>query len=193
MNSKSELVIKKLLAEVATSQEGDLALPLRKLLWNTITDGETPAKTRIILTELDVLCVKQGLDFWKKKFGDAKDLDYILNIALEAAHETFDEEKANSIRDRFYVSIVEDQQYEPEEYPAMFVGHAAANAILTATVDFQFDPDDHDKDCDSDPEAFESSYLIASAFAGGLDRKGNPKLRRNFWEWYLTIAVPKVV
>ncbi|MFH7365599.1 immunity protein Imm5, partial [Pseudomonas syringae pv. tagetis] len=27
------------------------------------------------------------------------------------------------------------------------------------------------------------SYLVASAFAGGLSDDGDPKLRRAFWEW----------
>ncbi|MCQ3008586.1 Imm5 family immunity protein, partial [Pseudomonas savastanoi] len=37
------------------------------------------------------------------------------------------------------------------------------------------------------------SYLVASAFAGGLSEDGDPKLRRAFWEWYLSIAVPQIV
>ncbi|BBN63148.1 MULTISPECIES: Imm5 family immunity protein [Pseudomonas] len=193
MNNKSKVLIKKLFLEVAKSPDGELILPLRKLLWNTITEGETLTRKKIILTSLDVICVRQGVSFWVKKFKDNEPLNYILNIALEAAEGKFDEAKALGIRDEFYVSIVEDQEYEAEEYPAMFVGHAAANTIATAVDDFQFEPYDHRVDRDLDPEGFESSYLVASAFAGGLSEDGDPKLRRAFWEWYLSIAVPQVV
>ncbi|MFA1029063.1 MULTISPECIES: Imm5 family immunity protein [Pseudomonas syringae group] len=185
--------MKKLLLEIAKSPEGEVILPLRKLLWNAITEYETAAKKKIILTALEVMCVRQGVNFWIKKFGDNEPLNYILNIALEAAEGQFDEAKALGLRDEFYVSIVEDQEYEAEEYPAMFVGHAAANTIATAVDDFKFDPYDHRMDRDLNPESFETSYLVASAFAGGLSEDGDPKLRRAFWEWYLSIAVPQVL
>ncbi|EFW80538.1 Imm5 family immunity protein [Pseudomonas savastanoi] len=193
MNNKSKILIEKLLFEVAKSPEGELTLPLRKLLWNTITEDEVAANKKVILTALDVMCVRQGVNFWIKKFGGNEPLNYILNIALETAEGKFDEAKALGLRDEFYVSIVEDQEYEAEEYPAMFVGHAAANTIATAVDDFQFEPYDHRVDRDLDPEGFESSYLVASAFAGGLSEDGDPKLRRAFWEWYLSIAVPQIV
>ncbi|RMR13235.1 putative immunity protein Imm5 [Pseudomonas syringae pv. primulae] len=100
-----------------------------------------------------------------------------------------------AVRDNFYVSVLENESYEPNEYPAMFVGHAAANSIVTAVSDVQFDADDQ-RDQDLDPEAFEPDYLVASAFAGGLafasklSDAGDPQLRRAFWRWYLCVAVP---
>ncbi len=74
----------------------------------------------------------------------------------------------------------------------MFVRHAAANSIVTAVSDVQFDADDQ-RDQDLDPEAFEPDYLVASAFAGGLSDDGDPELRRAFWRWYLSVAVPQVI
>ncbi|WP_415915587.1 hypothetical protein [Pseudomonas amygdali] len=48
MNNKSKILIEKLLFEVAKSPEGELILPLRKLLWNTITEDEVAAKEALI-------------------------------------------------------------------------------------------------------------------------------------------------
>jgi hypothetical protein len=178
---------------VRNSPAGELTLPLRKLLWNTITVEEPEQEKRLILTKLDSICVNHGVAIWAHKFGSSQDLIAILTVALDAADGKLSEVKALSIRDDFYVEVVENQDYEPEEYPAMFVGHAAANTIATATSDFVFDPSDDRDDRDLDPEAFEPSYLMATAFAGGLGDSGDSELRRRFWEWYLSSAINQVV
>jgi hypothetical protein len=80
-------------------------------------------------------------------------------------------------RDAFYVDVVDDQGYEPDEYPAMFLGHAAANTVVTAAATFTFDESDLRADLNLDAEAFEPSFLVASAFAGGLTEDGDPDRR----------------
>ena len=193
MNNKSDALVKELLAEVKGSRSGELVLPLRRLLWNTITEDEPREVKRLILTKLDCVCVNHGSDIWSHDFGSPQDLIKVLTVALDAAMGKVSEARALSIRDDFYVEVVENQDYEPEEYPAMFVGHAAANTIATATSDFVFDPSDDRDDRDLDPEAFEPSYLMATAFAGGLGDSGDSELRRRFWEWYLSSAINQVV
>lgn len=185
--------IAELLCEVAHSPSGDLPLASRKRLWNFLTEDKPDPIKGLMLTRLDVVCVKQASFIWSKKFGDFQGISTMLSVALNAANGTIARATALSKRDEFYVEVVEDQDYEEGEYPAMFVGHAAANTIATATADFTYDPSDLRCDRDLDPEAFEPSYLIASAFAGGLDEKGDSDLRREFWEWYLTCAIREVV
>jgi hypothetical protein len=182
-----------LLVEVKNSPSGELILPLRKLLWNTITVDEPDEVKRLILTKLDYICVNHGAAIWSHKFGSSQNLITVLTVALDTVEGKLSEVKALSIRDDFYVEVVENQEYEPDEYPAMFVGHAAANTIATATADFVFDPSDDRDDRDLDPDAFEPSFLMASAFAGGLDDSGDSELRRRFWEWYLSSAINQVV
>lgn len=191
MNEKSEILVEKLLEEVKKSSSGELGLPLRRLLWSTITTDKSDAEKKVILTALDVLCVKRAGTIWSQKFGSEDGLASILSVATGVATKTIPQDKALSIRDEFYVFVVEDQEYDEDEYPAMFVGHAAANSIATAIDDFSFDPSDLRNDRDLDPEAFEPSYLVASAFAGGLGDDGDAERRRQFWEWYLKIAVPE--
>ena len=193
MNKKTEVLIRKLLDEVRLSSSGNLILPLRKLLWNTITEDEVGSIKTLILTKLDFLCVQHASFIWSRKFRDLQGITTMLSIAFNAASGTISKAAALSQRDEFYVEVVEDQDYEAEDYPTMFVGHAAANTIATATADFTYDPSDLRGDRDLDPEAFEPSYLIASAFAGGLDENGNSDLRREFWEWYLTCALKEVI
>ncbi|KJZ43073.1 MULTISPECIES: Imm5 family immunity protein [Pseudomonas] len=193
MNKKSEVLVKRLLVEVKNSPSGELILPLRKLLWNTITVDEPDEVKRLILTKLDYICVNHGAAIWSHKFGSSQNLITVLTVALDTVEGKLSEVKALSIRDDFYVEVVENQEYEPDEYPAMFVGHAAANTIATATADFVFDPSDDRDDRDLDPDAFEPSFLMASAFAGGLDDSGDSELRRRFWEWYLSSAINQVV
>jgi hypothetical protein len=192
MNEKSEILIKVLLDEVRGSLSGELMLPLRKLLWETITEGQVEEERRFTLTRLDALCVEHGSLFWVRKFGGVEEVASILSMALALAKGALSEEKAMSVRDEFYVAVVEDQDYELDEYPAMFVGHAAANTVITAASKYDFDPADGRSDRDLDPAAFEPSYLVASAFAGGLAEDGDAELRRKFWQWYLTDAVSQV-
>ena len=193
MNKKSEVLVKQLIGEVKNSPSGELVLPLRKLLWNTITVDEPDEVKRLILTRLDYICVNHGVAIWSHKFGNSQNLITILTVALDTVEGKLSEVKALSIRDDFYVDAVENQEYEPDEYPAMFVGHAAANTIATAAADFVFDPSDDRDDRDLDPDAFEPSFLMASAFARGLDDSGDSELRRRFWEWYLSSAINQVI
>ncbi|MGZ9708606.1 Imm5 family immunity protein [Pseudomonas sp. GNP013] len=193
MNEKSLALIKALLSEVTAAASGELLLPLRKLLWETITEDQSEEERRLTLTKLDVICVEYGSSFWVKKFGDVEELSSILSMALALANGVIPEEKAMSVRDEFYVAVVEDQSYSFNEYPAMFVGHAAANTVITAASEYDFDPADRRSDRDLDPAAFEPSYLVASAFAGGLAENGDPESRRKFWQWYLTDAVRQVL
>ncbi|MBI6763814.1 immunity protein Imm5 [Pseudomonas syringae] len=192
MKKEHEALITKLLTEIENSPKGELERILRIRLWKMITENKNLNDQKQILTKLNIFCVQHGVGFWTKKFGDAQRIEHVLTVAFQAASGAIDEADAMAVRDDFYVSVVENESYEPDEYPAMFVGHAAANAIVTAVSDLQFDTDDQ-RDQDLDPEAFEPDYLVASAFAGGLSDDGDPELRRAFWRWYLSVAVPQVI
>lgn len=199
MKKEHEALIAKLLTEIESSPKGELARSLRTRLWAMITENRNPNDQKLILTKLNIACVQHGMGFWTDKFGDAQRIEHVLTAALQAASGAFDHADTIVVRDDFYVSVVENEEYEPDEHPAMFVGHAAANTIVTAVADVQFDAGDDQRDQDLDPEAFEPDYLVASAFAGGLgfasslSDDGDPELRRAFWKWYLTVAVAQVI
>jgi len=192
MNEKSEALIKKALEQLQNSPTGEISLKSRRLLWESITQDSTVDEKKLKLTKLDSLCVIYGAPIWLKKFNSDNELKQILDVANKVATGVITQDDGLAIRDEFYVDVVENQSYEPYEYPAMFIGHAAANTIVTATDNLFFDPTDDTDDYDLDPEAFEPSYLVASAFAGGLDRNGDPEQRRSFWGWYLSTALYQV-
>jgi hypothetical protein len=192
MNKKTEILLHRLLADLNSSISGDLILPLRRLLWKTMTESYMNAEKKIILTELDALCVRHDLSIWTRKFGSPDDILEILTVATKVASGLMDGVQGLKVRDEYYVEVVENQEYKVDEYPAMFIGHAAANTIVTAVDTFAFDETDLRHDRDLDPEAFEPSFLAAAANAGGLDDSGNTEQRRKFWLWYLTVAVPQV-
>lgn len=189
MNEKTKELIEFFERELKSFKSGELSLPSRKILWHSLTEDKPNDEKTKILTSLDCLCINYGADKWMNKFGDTTQLNDILAVALDAADGVISEEKAMAVRDEFYVAVVEDEVYEADEYPAMFIGHAAANTVATAVSDFEFNPADLRNDLDHDPEAFEPSFLVASAIAGGLGDEGDPHLRRKFWEWYLSVAV----
>lgn len=101
----------------------------------------------------------------------------------EAEQRLITAEDGLKVQDAFYVDVVEDQEYEPSEYPTMFLGHAAANTVVTGAGTFTFDPRDLREDRDVDPEAYEPSFLVACAFAGGLPEEGDASRRLQFWQW----------
>jgi hypothetical protein len=189
MNKKSEDLVDELFSEIECSPTGELSLPLRRFLWKVVTEGQSAIDKKITLTKLDSACVRYGASIWSRKFGNAEELEKILEVADKVARGEISEEEGLAIRDDFYVEVVEDREYEPEEYPAMFVGHAAANTIVTAADEFNFTSDDQENDYELDPDAFEPSYLVASAFAKGLAEDGDPGSRRQFWKWYLSTAL----
>jgi hypothetical protein len=117
----------------------------------------------------------------------------MLQLAEEVVAGETDPDAAIVERDRFYVDVVETRQYG--DYPsARFVGLAAANTIVEALVEDNGDaiPEAED-DEDLDPEAYDTSYLCASAAARGLDgRPADIEARHAFWLWYLDEAIPEI-
>ena len=189
MNSQSDLLVNSLLEKLSNSISGHLPLSSRKLLFQSLTAGKSDLTKKMILTELNAICVRQGLSIWCRKFADPIAIIDILNVALSVASGELSEAHAQSLRDDFYVTTVEDEHYEIDEYPAMFVGHAAANTISEAISNATIDTTDDLEDWDMDPESFYPDYLIASAISGGVDENGDIELRRTFWKWYLTDAL----
>ena len=178
--------------QLQNSPTGEITLVSRQLLWENITQDSTVDEKTLMLTRLDSACVIYDASIWSKKVNSDYKLKEIFDVANKVAIGVIAQDDGLALRDEFYVDVVESQSYEPHECPAMFIGHAAANTIVTATDNLFFDPSDDTDDYKLDPEAFEPSYLVASVFAGGLDRNGDPEQRRSFWEWYLSTALYQV-
>lgn len=85
--------------------------------------------------------------------------------------------------------------FDPEDLPTSNVRLSAVKALKTAIEDEDFDPATRDyqlTDQDRDPFSQDASYFASVAYANGtmLDSQSNPAKRLEFWEWWLTQAVP---
>jgi len=190
-------VVARLLAEarraLADDPEGALALRYRKALWRGLaglSGARTGYERRVRLNQA---CVRQVLDRWDGHFPGDQGVEAMLDVATRRVAGMIADEAAGDARDRFYVEVVENRRY-PGDASAMFVGLAAANTVMEARIEDNADaiPEAED-DEQLDPEAYDTSYMCASAAARGLNgRPADAAARRAFWTWYLDTAIPQV-
>jgi hypothetical protein len=180
MTEELERLINEAKNHVKIASNGELTLSLRREIWIKISEiNQDEIVTRKQLAELDILCVKKVISVWYQVFPEDHTPNNILEVVGSVLRNEIDETEVLNIRDRYYVDIVEDRDYQPEEYPAMFAGHAAVNTILTALTNLDVDSDIQD-DEELDPESFEPSYLAASAYSSGLLGEGETKKDERF-------------
>ena len=178
---------------LAEDPEGRLALRYRTALWRGLaglSDARTGYERRVRLNQA---CVRQVLDRWDAHFPGDQGIETMLDIAAQRVAGMIEDEAAGAARDRFYVEVVENRRY-PGDASAMFVGLAAANTVTEARIEDNADaiPEAED-DEQLDPEAYDTSYMCASAAARGLNgRPADAAARRAFWTWYLDTAIPQV-
>lgn len=179
--------------DLAGNAEGALSLGHRTTIWRdlvALADPRTGYERRVRLNDA---CVRHVLDHWEERFPGDPGVTEMLDIAARRVAGTIEDEAAGDARDRFYVEVVETRKY-PGDPSAMFVGLAAANTVIEARIEDNEDaiPEAED-DEQLDPEAYDTSYMCASAAARGLNgRPADVPARRAFWTWYLETAIPQV-
>lgn len=180
-------------ADLAGNSEGALSLGHRTVIWRdlaALAEPRTGYERRVRLNEA---CVRHVLDRWEERFPGDPGVEQMLDIATQRVAGTIEDEAAGDARDRFYVEVVENRKY-PGDASAMFVGLAAANTVMEARIEDNEDaiPEAED-DEQLDPEAYDVSYMCASAAARGLNgRPADVSARRAFWTWYLDTAIPQI-
>ena len=177
--------------ELGGNADGILSLGRRKAIWTAgaaLSDARTSYVRRVRLADA---CVRHVLDRWTERFADDDGVVRMLDLARDVVTGTTDGRTASAARDRFYVDVVDNRKYGSDA-SAMFVGLGAANTVLEALVVDTADAiPDEDDDEDLDPEAYDTSYMCASAAARGLNgRPADVERRRAFWRWYVDEAVP---
>jgi hypothetical protein len=173
-------LIDKMIIQVKTNSE----LPpfMRRQIWDKLNGNSSDKQlVRKQLTELDCICVRHVLNIWFKVFPGDNFLEHILEIVHQIVAGQIDEEEAQNLYDQFYVEIVGNRKYPPENVLPMFVGHGAVNTILTAITDCRDNSVMYaQEDEDLDPESYKPSYLTAAAYTGGLGKEGNIERHREF-------------
>jgi hypothetical protein len=80
--------------------------------------------------------------------------------------------------------------------PVYLIGYAANRVLYQAFCDSGFDPEKAGEvlsDEDLSPYYMDASYLSSVAAAGGFpsQKEADPAKRLEFWEWWLSEAVPQ--
>lgn len=190
------MVIQDLIATIKTgvlaAPDGNLRLDRRAVLWEVLAAMADARTSYLRRVRLNAMCVRHVLGRWRERFPHDDSVEQMLQLAEDVVAGEIDPDAAIAERDRFYVDVVEIREYGDPS--AMFVGLAAANTVVEALVEDNGDaiPQAED-DEDLDPEAYDTSYLCASAAARGLDRRpADIEARRAFWLWYLDEAIPEI-
>jgi hypothetical protein len=180
-------------ADLAATPDGSLCLKRRAELWAALAGLVDPRTGYVRRVRLNTACVRQVLGRWNERFPQDHGVENMLRLAKQVVAGDVDPDDAIAERDRFYVDVVETRKYG-DDPSAMFVGLAAANTVIEALVEDNGDaiPGAED-DEELDPEAYDTSYMCASAAARGLNgRPADVEARRAFWLWYLDVAIPEI-
>lgn len=187
-------------SELQHSSDGVLSLSVRKDIWiqmnlldENSADNNVGRERRV---RLDQLCVKHVMSLWSQVFPDDQGPLEMLAVAEKVVAAEIDDKSAQRLRDDFFTDVVENREYPNRDFSAMFIGHAAANTIISALIkDDSLAIPEVDDDEDLDPESYDPSYLCACAAGGGMnvDADANIEKRKSFWMWYLTHAVSEAV
>jgi Immunity protein Imm5 len=175
---------------------GRLSLSSRRRIWSAIranSDAANPIQVgHLRCVFLDTLCVRKGLGLWSKVFPNDRGPQEMVSLAFEYLEREVSATEVEKKRDAFFVEVVENRRYKADEYPVSFVGHAAATLYLQPWLTNA----KHSLTKESlDAEAYEPSYLVALAFANGLNDSESANIpdRRRFWHWYLNEAVKEAI
>jgi hypothetical protein len=105
-----------------------------------------------------------------------------------------DFETARTIARRCYTNL--ENFFPPKSiYYTIYAAYAAAGSLNVALHDEEFDPHEIDENLsDGDLDTWDPAFHAAGAYAGDFPwgDSPNPPKQREFWEWYLQVAVPQV-
>jgi len=190
-------LIAKALEEVSNSTNYELSFATRQDVLREMgasASGESgfgPGWMRRI--NLCVEVVKPSLPLWEKHYG-GRDPHLMLELAEQYASGKCTKleirKKANSFNGGL------DNSDIPERQEAFLVGKGAVCAAFVAIFDELLEADEgitqEELRDPQDPDHWDCAYWIAAAQAGGMPWEApfNKIKYRDFWNWYLNVAVP---
>ena len=191
--------IKQAHTNLANNPKGILSLGDRKRIWISMNDPDNFEVSYLNRTQLKVMCVNHVKPIWSHIFPANPGIDRMLRLTHSLMEKSVDPEAAEDEAFYFLQDLIAD--VEPNEFtdPAMMVADAASRMVISAC----FRNPDYDTSLDGltddelAPDSFETSYMCASAAAGGMNwmpvDQVDVNARRSFWMWYLDEAIPAVL
>jgi hypothetical protein len=177
---------------------------------------EEPLDPRAQLTRvvLDLLSVRRVLPIWEAERPDFPWPQRLLELAEGVLDGLVSREVARAEADAAF-ALLDEVDYEASAHditeveasrdvirfrrvslPAYYVCDAAVETLFVASGLFRFElgePVPDETDADVDPYTSDTAHWASTAYAGGVwDPSSDPIKRNEFWEWWLSEAVPKV-
>ena len=185
--------------DLNASPEGILSLENRTIIWIAMNDPADSEVSYFNRTQLKVLCVNQVKSIWTRMFPADSGIDRMLQLTYALMGKSVDPGAAENDASRFLQNVIAKIGSNATTDPALMVADAATAMVVSACYRNP-DYDTADNDVDDDelaPDSFETSYMCASAAAGGMNwmpvDQVNVEARRAFWMWYLDEAIPAVL
>ena len=188
--------IKQARTNLVNSPKGILSLGDRKRIWISMNDPDNFEVSYLNRTQLKVLCVNQVKPIWMCVFPTNPGVDRMLQLTHSLMEKSVDPEAAEDEAFYFLQDLIADVESNEFTDPAMMVADAASRMVISAC----FRNPDYDTSLDGltddelAPDSFETSYMCASAAAGGMNwmpvDQVDVNARRAFWMWYLDEAIP---
>ena len=185
--------------DLIASPEGILSLENRTIIWIAMNDPADSEASYFNRTRLKVLCVNKVKSIWTRMFPADSGIDRMLQLTYALMGKSVDPGAAENDASRFLQNVIAKIGSNATTDPALMVADAATAMVVSACYRNP-DYDTADNDVDDDelaPDSFETSYMCASAAAGGMNWMSvdqvNVEARRAFWMWYLDEAIPAVL
>lgn len=186
--------------EVLSHPNGELILPLRRIIWKTFGAFEIKEKYRASSTiglkrrlKLATMCVEKVMNIWNEAFPNDKRPMRCIEVANEYVTGKTNYESIWNEMSHF-VTDLDNQGGEERYYLAVPVGRAAISVLDVAIKDESILVYGNDSRLDSDYDAYDwdTSFCVAIAYSGsGPWDNTNIEKRREFWLWYINEAVPE--
>lgn len=186
-------IIEQALIAIRTHRQHDLELGYRQAIWaaleaptNDTEEAKNIGRKRRLL--LAILSAKHVLPIWEKMRPDDTIPHYLLTKAERSLFE-----KVEALQDDFsvFATYIMNIEYEP----GVMAGYSTVKTLSTALWDERFDPKNINynlSNADLDPDYSDVALIASCAYANGSiwESSSDSEKRREFWEWWLTEAVP---
>jgi hypothetical protein len=197
-------VIEKALIAVENNPDGNLNLGYRQAIWAKfgarldldVPESKLAHKKRTILA---IQAVKRSLFLWEEKYPEDKTPYQIIDQIEKVLQGiiAFDTEEGLTQYDEFWCYFDNKSSGDPAaaESFQISIGYAAALCFYVAFIDENFDENYIDVNLEDaeDPYEMDVAQIVSIAYAdGGVgDPNSNKLKRKEFWQWWLTEAVPQ--
>lgn len=157
--------------------------------------GDTNENGYLIRSNIAFNCAKKTLYAWDEATQDGGFL-----TALEFAEKCLVNPSKHSELENVMNNMipqVENILYENDkDHLPAYAGFSCVSALSTALYDEQFDFDAK-SELDIEPDQWDSAFYSSLVIAGGAIWENGTALnniaRREFWEWYLDVAIPNAI